>query len=94
MRNKGIEQIPMHYVVMFVIFSFVGAVFYLLLVRWLDLTGFKYELITQRNAIDLIQLIVTSSPIVKRDSNNEPIKLVLDKAQLDDYQSSFFNLHA
>ena len=67
----------------------IGAGFmYILMIRWLDLTGFKYELITQRNAMDLSQLIVSNSPLVKRDSSGEPIKLLLEAVKLDNYENS------
>jgi hypothetical protein len=88
MKSKGIEQIPMHFVLIFVMLAILGAIIYMLLLRWLDLTGFKYELVTQRNALDLMQLITTNSPIVKRNPDGEPIKLVLDKAQLDSYATN------
>ena len=85
MRNKGTEQIPMNFVIILAMFAIGAGLMLLLMGRWLDLTGLKYELVTQRNALDLSQLIVSSSPIVKRDSSGEPIKLILDSVELDNY---------
>jgi len=87
MRNKGTEQIPMYYIIILAMFAIGAGSIFIIMVKWLDLTGFKYELITQRNAMDLSQLIVSNSPLVKQDSSGEPIKLVLDVNKLNDYET-------
>jgi hypothetical protein len=55
--------------------------------QWLDLTGVRYKIESQRNALNLIQLIVSTSPLVYRDPNLEPNKLILDAYKLDDYNN-------
>jgi len=87
MRNKGIELPVMSFVILLCLFAIIAAMMIMIMGRWFDLTGTKYTLITQRNAMDLIQLIVTNSPLVERDPSGEPMKLVLNATQLDVYES-------
>jgi len=81
------EQIPVNFILLLAMFAVGAAVLLLMAGKWLDITGYKYKMETQRNAMNLLQLIVSNSPIVKRDLSNEPIKLVLDAHELDDYQN-------
>lgn len=86
--SKGYEQIPVNFVILLAIFAMGAAVFLLMIGKWLDVTGIKYKFETQRNAMSLSHLIVANSPIVKRDSNNEPLKLILDGEKLDEYENT------
>ena len=87
MNKKGIELSIMSFVLLLGLFAIIAAFMLMIMGRWFDLTGTKYNLITQRNAMDLVQLIVSNSPIVDRDPSGEPVKLVLNATKLDIYES-------
>ncbi len=62
-----------------------GTAFMLILMgKWLDLTGYRYRMDTQRNAMNLVQLIVSNSPVVK-EGTGQPDKIILNADELDDY---------
>ena len=73
--------------VLFLLISFaVGtAIVMFMISQWLDLTGLRYKMESQRNAINLLQLIVSTSPIVYRDPYFEPSKIILDADELEKY---------
>jgi len=87
MKNKGIELPIMSFILLIGLLAVVAAFMLMIMGRWFDLTGTKYSLITQRNAMDLVQVIVSNSPLVERDPNGEPIKLVLNATKLDIYEN-------
>jgi len=70
-----------------VLFAGAAAVMLITMGKWLDLTGFRYKMDTQRNAMNLVQLIVSNSPVVKK-TTDEPDKLILDAEILEDYESN------
>jgi len=74
-------------IIFFLLISFaVGTAIIMFMVsQWLDLTGLRYKMESQRNAINLLQLIVSTSPIVHRDPYFEPSKIILDADQLEKY---------
>jgi len=86
--NKGIELPVMSFVILLGLFAIIAAMMIMIMGRWFDLTGTKYNLITQRNAMDLIQLIVTNSPLTERDPSGKPLKLILNATLLDIYESN------
>jgi len=69
-----------------VAFAVGAAVILLMIGKWLDISGLRYKMDTQRNALNLLQLIVSSSPIVQEDPSGEPKKLILDKDKLEKYE--------
>lgn len=53
--------------------------------RWLDIQGYRYQLDAQRYAIDVLNLIISNSPIVERFEDEEPNRLILNAEKLNDY---------
>jgi hypothetical protein len=82
------EQIPINFILILAMFALGAAIMLLMIGRWLDITGIKYKFETQRNAMNLLQTIVSNSPVVKRDSENMPLKLILDGEKLAEYQNT------
>jgi len=80
------EQIPVNFIILLAMFAVGAAVLLLMIGRWLDMEGIKYKMETQRNAMNIMQILVSNSPVVKRDSSNVPMKLTLDGEELDRYQ--------
>jgi hypothetical protein len=70
-----------------VAFAVGAAIIMFMIGQWLDLTGVRYKMESQRNALNLIQLIVSTSPLVYRDPYLEPNKLILDVKKLNDYNN-------
>jgi hypothetical protein len=87
-RGTVPEQIPVSFILILAMFALGAAILLLMIGRWLDITGIKYKFETQRNAINLLQMLVSNSPVVKRDSANMPLKLVLDGEKLNEYQNN------
>jgi len=81
------EQIPVNFIIILAMFAVGAAVMLLMIGRWLDITGVKYKFETQRNAMSLLQLIVSNSHIVKTDSQNVPLKLIIDSEKLSEYEN-------
>jgi hypothetical protein len=81
------EQIPVNFILILAMFALGAAIMLLMIGRWLDITGVKYKFETQRNTMNLLQLLVTNSPVVKRDSTGTPLKLVLDEEKLTEYNN-------
>ncbi len=81
------EQIPVNFIILFAMFAMGAAILLLMIGRWVDITGIKYKFETQRNAMNLLQLLVSNSPVVKTDPANVPLKLVLDAEKLSEYQA-------
>ena len=75
---------PVTLILIVILFAAGTAVMLIIMGKWLDLTGYRYKMETQRNAMNLIQLIVSNSPVVKKVSD-QPDKLVLDADELDSY---------
>jgi len=71
-----------------VVFAGGTAVMMIMMGKWLDLTGYRYKLETQRNAMNHIQLIVSNSPIVEKKTD-EPDKLILDADAVNSFQTEF-----
>lgn len=72
-----------------IVFAGGAAVLIIMMGKWLDLTGYKYKMETQRNALNLIQYIVSNSPLVER-VENDPQKLVLSAEKLNDFQTNYW----
>lgn len=68
-----------------VTFAVGAAVMLYMIGHWLDLSGYRYKMETQRNALNILQTIVSNSPLVYRGPNNEPDKLILDQGMLGVY---------
>ncbi|MEM5854586.1 MAG: hypothetical protein QW228_09540 [Candidatus Aenigmatarchaeota archaeon] len=51
--------------------------------RWLDIQGYRYQLDTQRITINMLNLILSNSPIVERFSEDDPNRLILNSKKLD-----------
>lgn len=83
--KEGIELGPSTLLLLLILFAAGTAVMLIIMGKWLDLTGYRYKIETQRNAMNLAQLIVTNSPVVKID-NGQPNKLILDADKLDEYE--------
>jgi len=65
-------------------FAVITASMLLVTGRWVDIQGFRYKLDAQRYAMDLLNLILSNSPLVER-YESEPLRLVLNKEKLDTY---------
>ncbi len=87
-NKKGMELVPSTFVLILVVVAAAAAVTLILMGKWLQIVGFRYKMETQRNAMNLIQLIVTNSPIVEK-KGDEPYKLVIDADKLDEYSTNF-----
>ncbi len=70
---------PVTLLFLLVVFAAGTAAMLLMMGKWLDLTGYKYKMETQRNAMNFAQLIVSNSPIV--EGNGQPNKLILDERE-------------
>lgn len=70
-----------------VAFAVGAAVLLFMIGQWLDLTGLRYLMESHRNALNLLQLIVSNSPLVERDIYGRPNKLILEEAGLDGLNS-------
>jgi len=75
---------PTTFLLLIILFAIGTAVMLITMGKWLDLTGVRYKMDTQRNAMNLIQLIVSNSPIVSVDG--QPKKIILDANELDNYE--------
>jgi len=84
--KNGYELGPSTLLLLVILFAGGTAVMLVMMGKWLDLTGYRYKMETQRNAMNLIQLIVSNSPVVK-EVTDQPDKLILDAKKLDDYES-------
>ena len=65
--------------------AFAGALLFVTS-RWFDIRGYRYQLDAQRYAIDLLNSIVSNSPLVERIEGEEPSRLVLSATKLDAFQ--------
>ncbi|MEM5790449.1 MAG: hypothetical protein QXP77_00095 [Candidatus Aenigmatarchaeota archaeon] len=63
-----------------------ASVLLFIIARFFDIQGYRYQLDAQRYAIDLLNLIVSNSPIVERFSDEEPNRIVLSSQNLDEYK--------
>ena len=63
-----------------------AAVLLFLTGRWFEIEGYRYQLDAQRYAIDLLNLLVSNSPIVERYEEEEPQRLILNSYSLNSYQ--------
>jgi len=75
---------PTTLLLLVILFAAGTAVMLIIMGKWLDLTGYRYKMETQRNAMNLIQLIVSNSPVVKIVAD-QPDKLILDADKLDEH---------
>lgn len=88
LRNKrGLELGIGTLLLLVILFASGTAVMLVMMGKWLDLTGYRYRMETQRNAMNLIQLIVSNSPVVKKVTD-QPDKLILDSNKLDIYETN------
>jgi hypothetical protein len=83
--KKGQELGPSTLLLLLILFAAGTAVMLIIMGKWLDLTGYRYKIETQRNAMNLVQLIVSNSPVVKKITD-QPDKLILDADKLDNYE--------
>ena len=63
------------------------AIIFLFFGKFVDVKVMKFELEEAREALNLLQTISTSSDLLVKDSNKQPIKLMFDKKILDEYNS-------
>jgi hypothetical protein len=82
--KKGQELGPNTLFLLLIMFAAGTAVMLVIMGKWLDLTGIRYKMDTQRNAMNLVQLIISNSPVVSKESD-QPDKVILDAKELDDY---------
>jgi len=87
LNKNGLEIVPSTFILLLVVIAAGAAVMLILMGKWLDIVGFRYKMETQRNAMNLIQLIVTNSPIVEKEI--EPNKIIIDSESLDSYETNF-----
>lgn len=79
--------ISLEYILFVVISSAAFAGVLLLIVsRWFDIQGYRYQLDAQRYAIDVLNFILSNSPIVERFENEEPNRFVLSSERLNEYE--------
>ncbi len=63
-----------------------AAVLLFVTAKFLDIQGYRYQLDAQRYAIDILNLIISNSPIVERFPNEEPNRIILSSEKLDEYE--------
>ncbi len=81
--------------IFFLVVAFaVGAAILLFMIgQWLDLTGIRYKMESHRNALNLLQLMVSNSPLVERDMYGRPNKLILEETALDAYENPGYDMY-
>jgi len=78
---------PTTLLLLVILFAAGTAVMLVIMGKWLDLTGYRYKMETQRNVMNLVQLITSNSPVVKKVTD-QPEKLILDANKLDEYENN------
>ena len=76
-----------------VAFAVGAAVMLFMIGQWLDLTGLRYRMESSRNALNLLQLIVSNSPLIEEDIYFEPNKLILEEAKLDAHEYTVYDMY-
>jgi len=81
--------------IFFLIVAFaVGAAVLLFMIgQWLDLTGLRYKMESSRNALNLLQMIASNSPLVERDAYQEPNKLILEETKLNGHEYPLYDMY-